>query len=90
MAVLRRRDSRAGRAAPPLSGSIPFCYRSHIRKSRRPAGDTIGEGRTANLKIVSDNMLTVAEFVSAVSPERPVKSIRDFKSPPDQPRAGTR
>ena len=33
----------------------------------------------ADLKIVSDNVLTVAEFVWAVKPESPVKSIRDFK-----------
>ena len=33
----------------------------------------------ADLKIVSDNVLTVAEFVWAVKPESPVKSIKDFK-----------
>ena len=33
----------------------------------------------ADLKIVSDNVLTVAEFVWAVKPDSPVKSIQDFK-----------
>ena len=33
----------------------------------------------ADLKIVSDNVLTVAEFVWAVKPESPIKSIKDFK-----------
>src|SRR6266705_4187696 len=33
----------------------------------------------ADLKIVSDNVLTVAEFVWAVKPDSPIKSIQDFK-----------
>src|SRR5262245_40925700 len=33
----------------------------------------------AALKIVSDNVLTVAEFVWAVKPESPIKSAKDFK-----------
>ncbi len=33
----------------------------------------------ADLKIVSDNVLTVAEFVWAVKSDSPVKSIQDFK-----------
>ena len=33
----------------------------------------------ADLKIVSDNVLTVAEFVWAVKPESPIKSVKDFK-----------
>jgi NitT/TauT family transport system substrate-binding protein len=33
----------------------------------------------ADLKIISDNTLTVAEFVWAVKPDSPVKSIKDFK-----------
>src|SRR5262245_57249109 len=33
----------------------------------------------ADLKIISDNVLTVAEFVWAVKPESPIKSIKDFK-----------
>jgi NitT/TauT family transport system substrate-binding protein len=33
----------------------------------------------ADLKIISDNVLTVAEFVWAVKPDSPIKSIKDFK-----------
>src|SRR3982750_4063297 len=33
----------------------------------------------ADLNIVSDNVLTVAEFVWAVKPDSPVKSVKDFK-----------
>jgi NitT/TauT family transport system substrate-binding protein len=33
----------------------------------------------ADLKIVSDNVLTVAEFVWAVKPDSSIKSIKDFK-----------
>lgn len=33
----------------------------------------------ADLKIISDNALTVAEFVWAVKPESPIKTIKDFK-----------
>ena len=33
----------------------------------------------ADLKIISDNALTVAEFVWAVKPASPIKSIKDFK-----------
>ena len=33
----------------------------------------------ADLKIISDNVLTVAEFVWAVKPESPIKTIKDFK-----------
>jgi len=33
----------------------------------------------ADLKIVSDNVLTCAEFVWAVKPESPIKSVKDFK-----------
>src|SRR5207302_317311 len=33
----------------------------------------------ADLKIVSDNALTVAEFVWAVKPDSPIKSVKDFK-----------
>jgi len=32
-----------------------------------------------DLRIVSDNVLTVAEFVWAVKPDSPIKSIKDFK-----------
>src|ERR1700730_3776312 len=33
----------------------------------------------ADLKIISDNVLTVAEFVWAVKPQSPITSIKDFK-----------
>jgi NitT/TauT family transport system substrate-binding protein len=33
----------------------------------------------ADLKLISDNVLTVAEFVWAVKPDSPIKSIKDFK-----------
>src|SRR5262249_16376694 len=33
----------------------------------------------ADLKIVSDNVLTVAEFAWAVRPDSPIKTIKDFK-----------
>ncbi|MBL8697614.1 MAG: ABC transporter substrate-binding protein [Alphaproteobacteria bacterium] len=33
----------------------------------------------ADLKIISDNVLTVAEFVWAVKPDSPIKSIKDLK-----------
>lgn len=33
----------------------------------------------ADLKIISDNVLTVAEFVWAVKPDSPIKSVKDLK-----------
>jgi NitT/TauT family transport system substrate-binding protein len=33
----------------------------------------------ADLKIISDNVLTVAEFVWAVKPDSPIKTLKDFK-----------
>ena len=33
----------------------------------------------ADLKIISDNVLTVAEFVWAVKPDSPIKTIKDLK-----------
>jgi NitT/TauT family transport system substrate-binding protein len=33
----------------------------------------------ADLKIISDNVLTVAEFVWAVKPDSPIKTMKDFK-----------
>ena len=33
----------------------------------------------ADLKIVSDNVLTVAEFVWAVKPDSPIRTLKDFK-----------
>jgi NitT/TauT family transport system substrate-binding protein len=34
----------------------------------------------ADLKIISDNVLTVAEFVWAVKPDSPIKTVKDLKS----------
>ena len=39
----------------------------------------VGDPAGADLKIISDNVLTVAEFVWAVKPDSPIKSIKDFK-----------
>src|SRR5690606_5604342 len=33
----------------------------------------------ADLKIISDNVLTVAEFVWAVKPDSPIRTLQDFK-----------
>jgi NitT/TauT family transport system substrate-binding protein len=33
----------------------------------------------ADLRIISDNVLTVAEFVWAVKPDSPIKTVKDFK-----------
>ena len=33
----------------------------------------------ADLRIISDNVSTVAEFVWAVKPDSPIKSVKDFK-----------
>jgi NitT/TauT family transport system substrate-binding protein len=33
----------------------------------------------ADLRLISDNVLTVAEFVWAVKPDSPIKTIQDFK-----------
>ena len=33
----------------------------------------------ADLRIISDNVITVAEFVWAVKPDSPIKSVKDFK-----------
>ena len=38
----------------------------------------------ADLKLISDNVLTVAEFVWAVKPDSPIKSIQDFKGKQDR------
>src|SRR6266496_1116858 len=58
-------DSSLG-GAHHASGLIAF----HQRIARRHG---------ANLRIISDNVLTVAEFVWAVKPDSPIKSIKDFK-----------
>jgi NitT/TauT family transport system substrate-binding protein len=44
-----------------------------------PGATAIAIKQGADLKIISDNVLTVAEFVWAVKPDSPIKSINDFK-----------
>jgi NitT/TauT family transport system substrate-binding protein len=44
-----------------------------------PAGTVAAIQQGADLKIVSDNVLTVAEFVWAVKPDSPIKTIKDLK-----------
>src|SRR4029453_9611433 len=44
-----------------------------------PGVTAVATHRGADLKIVSANVLTVAEFVWAVRPDSPIKSIKDFK-----------
>jgi NitT/TauT family transport system substrate-binding protein len=44
-----------------------------------PGVVTVAIQQGADLKIISDNVLTVAEFVWAVKPDSPIKSIKDFK-----------
>ena len=53
-------------AASPTARPIPARSSSAIQQG-------------ADLKIISDNVLTVAEFVWAVKPDSPIKSIKDFK-----------
>jgi NitT/TauT family transport system substrate-binding protein len=43
------------------------------------AGTVAAVQQGADLKIISDNVLTVAEFVWAVKPDSPIKSIQDLK-----------
>ena len=43
------------------------------------AGTVAAIQQGANLKIISDNVLTVAEFVWAVKPDSPIKAIQDLK-----------
>jgi NitT/TauT family transport system substrate-binding protein len=43
------------------------------------AGTVAAIQQGADLKIVSDNVLTVAEFVWAVKPDSPIKTIQDLK-----------
>ncbi|HWS06386.1 MAG TPA: ABC transporter substrate-binding protein [Xanthobacteraceae bacterium] len=44
------------------------------------AGTVAAIQQGADLKIISDNVLTVAEFVWAVKPDSPIKTIQDLKS----------
>ena len=43
------------------------------------AGTVLAIQQGAPLKIISDNVLTVAEFVWAVRPDSPIKTLKDFK-----------
>lgn len=43
------------------------------------AGTVAAIQQGADLKIISDNVLTVAEFVWAVKPDSPVRTLKDFK-----------
>jgi NitT/TauT family transport system substrate-binding protein len=43
------------------------------------AGTVAAVQQGADLKIISDNVLTVAEFVWAVKPDSPIKTIQDLK-----------
>jgi NitT/TauT family transport system substrate-binding protein len=43
------------------------------------AGTVAAIQQGADLKIISDNVLTVAEFVWAVKPDSPIKTIKDLK-----------
>ena len=44
-----------------------------------PTATVIAIQQGADLKIVSDNVLTVAEFVWAVKPDSPIKTVADLK-----------
>ena len=44
-----------------------------------PGRDRVGDPAGADIKIVSDNVLTVAEFAWVVKPDSPIKTIKDFK-----------
>jgi NitT/TauT family transport system substrate-binding protein len=44
-----------------------------------PGATAVAIQQGAELKIISDPVLTVAEFVWAVKPDSPIKSIKDFK-----------
>ncbi len=43
------------------------------------AGTVLAIQQGAPLKIISDNVLTVAEFVWAVRPDSPIKTLKDFR-----------
>ena len=55
-----------------LAGSVPYG-----QVNPGVVVDAIEQG--ADLKLISDNVLTVAEFVWAVRPDFPIRSIEDFK-----------
>jgi NitT/TauT family transport system substrate-binding protein len=55
-----------------LAGGVPF-------GEVNPGSVVAAVLQGADIKIISDTVLTVAEFVWAVRPDSPVKSIQDFK-----------
>ena len=55
-----------------LEGSLPY-------GEVDLAGTVLAIQQGAALKIISDNVLTVAEFVWAVRPDSPIKTLKDFK-----------
>jgi hypothetical protein len=55
-----------------LSGGVAY-------GEANPGVTAVAIQQGADLKIVSDNVLTVAEFVWAVKPDSSIKSIKDFK-----------
>jgi NitT/TauT family transport system substrate-binding protein len=55
-----------------LAGGVPY-------GEVNPAVVVAAVQQGADLKLISDNVLTVAEFVWAVKPDSPIKTIQDFK-----------
>lgn len=55
-----------------LTGTVPY-------GEVNPAAVISAIQQGADLKIISDNVLTVGEFIWAVKPDSPIKSIKDFK-----------
>lgn len=55
-----------------LAGSVPY-------GEANPGAIAVAVQQGADLKIISDNVLTVAEFVWAAKPDSPIRSIKDFK-----------
>ena len=55
-----------------LAGNAPYA-------EVNPNAVVQGIQQGADIKIISDNVLTVAEFVWAVKPDSPIKSIKDLK-----------
>ncbi len=55
-----------------LAGGVPY-------GEVNPGSVIAAVQQGADIRLVSDNVLTVAEFVWAVRPDSPVKSLKDFK-----------
>jgi NitT/TauT family transport system substrate-binding protein len=55
-----------------IAGSVPY-------GEANPGAITVATQQGADLKIIADNVLTVAEFVWMVKPDSPIKGIKDFK-----------